>query len=37
MRYVCKNRRFPTIEAALAYANSIYKRTGVIAGIERIA
>ena len=35
-QFVCNQRVFSTLDAALAYASLLFQRTGVIAGVEKI-
>lgn len=33
--YICDNRKFKTLRAAVAYAEKAFVRTGVVLGIEQ--
>lgn len=35
--YICDNRKFKTLRAAIAYANKAFVRTGVVLCIEQDA
>ena len=34
--YVCDGDVFETLEMAIEYANSVYRKTGIILGIEEL-